>query len=222
MESNRIINSSKAESTLRISIPYGQTVIITIFMLLLILFTVEATLRMDIFVRYFPNSNFGGTHAQFEKQLARLEKVEITDGPIDCIFIGSSLVWLGLNPEVFENSYWRETGDKLHCFNFGVEAMPATVVAGLVPTLINEYKPRLIIYGIHARDLGTPVLDEDSQSILQTPWYRYQQGDLTITGWLASHSRIYRNLEYLPELLRLNIVYIREQMDSEDSQRHGF
>lgn len=208
--------------TLRIRFQFSPTIVLTLLILLFILIVVEAALRLDPLSLWLPNSNFGGRHSQFERQLARLEKVAVTDGPIDCIFVGSSLVWLDINPGVFEEAYRQETGQKIHCFNFGVEAMPATVTAGLAPILVEQFNPKFLIYGIHTRDMGTPVLDDDAQVILQSPWYRYQQGDFTLTGWLATHSRIYRNADHIPQLLRFDFSSLQDQIYATDFQQHGF
>jgi hypothetical protein len=100
--------------------------------------------------------------------------------------------------------------------------MPAAAAAQLADYLVGTYDPDLLIYGVHARDLVVPITEEDSQIIINNPWFQYRQGNKTSINWLKAHSLIYRNMDYLRNLLRLETHTARNPLGWEYRQLHGF
>jgi hypothetical protein len=67
--------------------------------------------------------------------------------------------------------------------------MTASAAGAVVPILINRYRPRLLVYVVSARDLGTSV---DGPLLANAPWVQYQRGTFSINGWLTEHSSAFR------------------------------
>ena len=56
----------------------------------------ELVARSTYFRASVQAPSYGVNHGQFELQLARLVAVVAQKGPVDCLFLGSSLVWLNV------------------------------------------------------------------------------------------------------------------------------
>ncbi len=119
----------------------------------------------------------GSRHRQFEIQVARLEKLVREGEPIDCIFLGNSMVWLGVDPLVVNQSFKDKTGQEIHCFNFGVSALPASSAGQIAPMLVKKFYPKVLIYGTIARDYAFPSDAEDAYVVSDTTWLRYPNGE---------------------------------------------
>lgn len=208
--------------TLRLRRPFGQTLLLSLSFLCLLAGSIEIVLRIEPVASALPNSNFGGRHEQLETQFARLDHVVAQEGPVDCFLLGDSLVWLGVDPEAFQNAYKDATGQSLHCFNFGVSAMPAVAAAQLAGYLVDTYDPKLLIYGVHARNLAVPLSDEESQIIINNPWFQYRRGTITVSNWIKAQSVIFQNLDYVDTLRRLDMRTARDPLGWQYRQLHGF
>jgi hypothetical protein len=199
-----------------------HTLLLTLFIMVLITSIIEILLRIDPIASSLPNSNFGGQHGQLETQFARLDLIVSRSEPINCLLLGDSLVWLGIDPEAFQIAYEDASGQSLHCFNFGVSAMPAAAAAMLADYLVKEYDPILLVYGVHARDLAVPITDEESQIIINNSWFQYRRGITNLPNWFKAHSAIFRNLDYLRAILQIDIATVQNPLGWEYRQLHGF
>ena len=209
-------------TTLQLKCPLGQTLGLALLLFSLIFGGFELVVRTE-FVRLRLNTpTIGSRHGQFENQLARLERVVTLEGPVDCIFLGSSLVWLGVEPEVFAQVYQHETGQDIHCFNFGISAMPASAAGPVAQILVEEYHPKLLIYGLSARDFAFSREAEDAAVLLETPWIQYRTGHFTIQGWLYEHFYTLRYLSHFHRLLRFDFSPLDDEFGSTPAERHGF
>jgi hypothetical protein len=210
------------KTTVQLKWPFGQTLGLAILLFSLLLGGFELFVRTE-FVRSRLNTpTIGSRHGQFENQLARLERVVEREGPVDCIFLGSSLVWLGVEPETFTQAYKLETGRDIRCFTFGISAMPASAAGPVAKILIHDYKPRLLIYGISARDFAFPIEAEDAAVILETPWVQYRVGHFTIQGWLYEHFYTLRYLLHFHRLLRFDFSPLENQFGTTPAEWYGF
>jgi hypothetical protein len=196
------------DRTLHLTGPIGRTLRLSLVFLMLFLGTGEVIVRTHWFHSHVVPMSWGSRHSQFELQLGRLETMVARDGPIDCLMIGSSMVWHGFDPQAFGAAYQRQTGQKIRCFNFGVDALPAAAAAPLAKVLIQKYQPKLLIYGTDARDYAVPIESEDASVILDTPWIRYRLGHFTIEGWLYDHLYLLRYRETISSLLRFEDQYL--------------
>jgi hypothetical protein len=103
------------------------------------------------------------------------------EGPVDCIFIGSSMVAVGIDPQVFAEAYTAQTGDPLRCFNFGQLGFTAFESAEWAEIVIRRYHPRLLIYGHSMRDYNS-LAEGELAAPTNNPWELYQLGEFTIEG----------------------------------------
>ena len=196
------------ERTLSIQPPFGGTLLLTMLILISLLACGEMLTRTRLFKSYFIAASRGSPHFQFELQLGRLESIIAQEGPIDCIFLGNSMVWLGFDPLVFSQAFQEKTGKELSCYNFGVDGLPVSGASAIKQYLIQKYQPKLLIYGTDARDFAVPREDRDATVILDIPWMQYHLGKFTLQGWLYENSHIYRYLETFGYLLRMEKQYL--------------
>src|SRR6185503_4142778 len=76
----------------------------------------EAAARTDAAKRLLPPPSYGTRIRFFDLQKARLDALVEKDGPIDCVFLGSSSAMHALDPRVFADVYEDKTGRRLRCF----------------------------------------------------------------------------------------------------------
>lgn len=157
---------------------------------------------------------FGSQHRQFEIQMARLDKLVEEGEPIDCIFLGNSMIWLGVDPLVVNQAFHSRTGQEIHCFNFGVSALPASSAGQIASMLVERYSPKLLIYGTFARDYAIPLDVEDAYMVSDTPWLRYRNGEFNISGWMYDHSSIFQYKGHIRDYLFMN--YLEDVFDQKD------
>lgn len=125
---------------------------------------------------------------EFEIKLAYLNAFVETHGKVECIFLGSSVVWASINPTTFAETYAAETGETLTCFNFGISALSVVSASEVAEYLVKNYQPRYLFYGMTAGEF----VRTEKQALLNTDWFSYQQGDFSLKGWLLDHSYAFR------------------------------
>ena len=178
--------------------------------------------RLDAVRAGLTGPKIGSRHHQFEIQLGRLEKLVNEGEPIDCIFLGNSMVWLGVNPLIVNQSFQDKTGREIHCFNFGVSALPASSAGKIAAMLVKKYHPKILIYGTFARDYAVPADAEDAYVVSDTPWLKYQNGEYNLQGWLYSHSSIFQYKGHMRDFLFMNYLEdVFPQQDAPPYQAHG-
>lgn len=195
---------------------------ITILLLVGYFIAGELFFRLDPVQRALSGPRIGSSHEQFEIQVARLDKLVREGETIDCIFLGNSMIWLGVDPLVIDQVFQSRTGREIHCFNFGVSALPASSAGRIAPMLVDKYHPKLLVYGTFARDYAIPAEVEDASAVSDTPWLRYQNGELNTEGWLYDHSSVFRYKSHMRDILLrryLESVFIPE--DSPAYQAYG-
>jgi hypothetical protein len=177
--------------TLKLRSPSKKFWLLTSAILLLFLLFGEVFLRIDAVQNRLSAASIGSRHRQLEIQFARLDRLVENEGPVDCIFLGSSMVWLGINPQVVTEVVEERTGHELRCFNFGVSSMPASSAGKVASALVEKYNPSLLIYGTFARDYAIPADAEDAYVITETPWIRYRNDEIDLSGLIYDLSKIY-------------------------------
>jgi len=178
----------------------------------------ELFFRLDSVQAELTGPRVGSRHRQFEIQIARLEKL-IQDGePIDCIFLGNSMIWLGVNTLVVDQAFQQKTGQDIHCFNFGVSALPASSAGQIAQMLVKKYHPKILIYGTFARDYAIPADAEDAYVVSDTPWLKYQNGEFNLPGWLYAHSRVFQYKGHMRDFLLMN--YLEDVFVPRDAPRY--
>lgn len=175
----------------QVPVSAARTGLLALALLGLILASAETGARLPFVQSRLPIPSVGSPARILDVQLANLDAVVRSQGGIDCIFVGNSLVLLGIDPVAFAAAYETRADRRPQCFNF---AMPGITVAGitaLARILIEDYRPRLLVYGVTARDFSPAA---EAPAIEAVPWVQYRWGTMSIDGWLAEHSSAYRYL----------------------------
>jgi hypothetical protein len=186
------VEKSPNGSKLILKWPFGQTIALSILLIFIFIGFCESLMRLDSIQNILPIPSVGSTHRQFELHLAQLEQYVEKKGSIDCIILGSSMVYRGIDPEKLSQAYKRYTGEELTCFNFGTFQVTASTAGPLGEILIEKYNPEILIYGTAARDFSTEAGKEAESALMDTAWIQYQMGDFSIEGWLIEHSEAYQ------------------------------
>jgi hypothetical protein len=211
-----------ATRTLRLSAPSGQVLGPTL-LLLLLLGAAEVIARLPAFQSQLSAPSLGGQQIYLEIQYHYLQAAVRRDGKPDCIVLGSSMVWLGFDPVAFSQAYRDQTGADLHCYNFGIDGMPASAAGAVAEILMQDFQPQLLIYGTDARDYAVPGDAPDATAILDLPWVRYRQGEFSVEGWLYAHSLLYGYRPRLRQLLRFDTRRaLPRQLEYQVAQNQGF
>lgn len=195
------------------NIKHSRTLPTAFIIFLSLIFTAECVARIPFARQWLEAPDLGSRHRQFEIQVGRLDRILDKEGSIDCIFLGSSLVWLGVKPDVVMQAVKAATGETLSCFNFGISALPASGAGVLAQILVRDYHPKFLIYGTSARDYAIPREAEDASVILDSPWIQFRTGHPSVQGWLYNYSYFYRYKESLHGLLRFDKRVIHAASD---------
>lgn len=189
---------------LQIKRPSLKVPLLTLLFLLVWLLVAETVMRTPFVTDRLMAPTLNTRHRQFEVQWDRLQKFVRENGRVECIFLGNSMVVSAFNPIVFANAYEAETGERLRCFNFGIDAIPTLTAGSLAQILMEEYQPRLLIYGMDARDLSVGRDEGDTTVIQDMAWLQYRMGNFNLEGWLVEHSALYRSRRLLDNLFHFS------------------
>jgi hypothetical protein len=191
---------SKMRKTLQISRPFGKVGILALLWLLFFIGAAEAAVHLKPVQSQLLAPGVGNPNRTFEIQLDRLNTRVDHGEHIDCVFIGSSRVLVGLDPEAVEKAYANITGNDFKCQNFGVLGMGIQGSAGTATMLANLYHPRLIVIGTNFIDFGVGLPDK---AIVDSPFVREHSGHINFDGWVTTWSLAFR--DYLAEVSYLAI-----------------
>jgi hypothetical protein len=180
---------------------FRKTLIYTLLIFTLVIGVSEPVFSWLLRRGDLPAPSIGNGYKPADIQFYELQKYTQAEGRVDCIFLGSSMVLNGLNPKEFESGYLQETGEQIHCYNFGLQGLTAAAAGSIAEVLVKQYHPKLLIYGTQARDYDGRAEDTVINTFPDTAWMRYQLGEVTLEGWLLTHSHVYRYLHTLPEWL---------------------
>jgi hypothetical protein len=170
-----------------LQVPFGKTLILTLLVLLVTANGLEIAARAYAAQNPQIVPGIASPHRQFEISLARLKNYA-RPGPVDCIFLGSSAVYRGINPDALSAAYASETGKPLRCFNFGVEGLTASTAGKLARILVRDYHPALLIYGTTPHDYSAAAGVASANALERVPWFAYRSGEWNPTGWLVNNS----------------------------------
>lgn len=186
--------------------PNWQILRLTLILLVFFFLFGEWFFRIDAVQAGLTGMRIGSRHRQFEIQVARLDKLVREGTPIDCIFLGNSMMWLGVDPLIVSRTFEEKTGEEIHCFNFGVSALPASSAGEIATMLVDKYHPKILIYGIFARDYAVPASAEDAYVISDTLWLKYRNGNFNMVGWLYDKSSIFQYKGHIRDLLYMHYL----------------
>ena len=176
--------------TLQIKIPIGQTLLLSVLILVLMVGAAEAVARyLNSTGSGLPSPSWGLYHYMIELKLHRLDKLIAGRGEADVIFLGSSMVNRGINPKVFDEEFQRLTGKTVNSFNVGIPGIKSKDAYLLSKILVDRYKPKLIVYGASLRDFDG---QNEPTDIPENPWIRYKTVGFNLDGWLRDHLLSYQ------------------------------
>ena len=173
---------SRSTNTLRVSAPFGATLARAAALVLLFALVAEGFFRLPVihqFQKYPVVTGYNDEGIKYAHLISLAEK----PGSVDCVFVGSSIVLVGIDPAAVSAAYYRETGKVLRCTNFGLAGLNDNGVAVMADILVKQLHPRLIVYGTSYHDFR----DGGRQS-LDFPWAAYAGGQFSPRGWLETHS----------------------------------
>lgn len=169
---------------------YLKTLVYSLTIFSLTLLSFESVTRTNWFETVTAPPSYGFNDAHYDIQLGLLAKYEDKYGQIDCIFLGSSQVFRGINPDIVSQVYEDETGESFHCFNMGHFGMWSYGAERLAKYIIAEYAPRYLIYGVSPIALNARSDFDDG--LVNSDWIDYTYNDSNRKGWLIEHSSAYR------------------------------
>lgn len=188
-------------ATLRTRTLLGWNMSLVMVQLLFLFGSAEWVSRLDAFQAPLTPPKMGSRHYQLGHKLMLLEAEVKRNGPIDCIMIGSSMVDVGFDPDVFQAAYQQATGRRIRCFNFGIDAASAASTFAVMRILMEDFHPRFMIIGTDPRDYVIPSTDKDPAVVLNTPWVQYRQGEFSWEGLLLDNSYLYRYRQHVSRLV---------------------
>ena len=173
---------------------FGGVLLRAVLIVLVALAAAEGLARLPQVQRAFEVQSLGNYHYQFELKWFQLERYVEANGGVDVLFLGSSLVNSGIEPEALNQAWTAATGEPpLRAFNFGVEGLTIEPNSAVARLLVETYHPRAIVFGTEIRDYAANNGVETAANFLSDPWVQYRlNGKLSLRGWLAEHSAAYR------------------------------
>ncbi|MBN1566056.1 MAG: hypothetical protein JXA10_19610 [Anaerolineae bacterium] len=176
-------------ATLRLTRQYGRTGLLGLVILITLVAGLEWAARQPFVASRIPTV-IGSSHLLLDAKFGDLDYLRIQEGEIDCIFMGSSVVYRSIDPAIIEAEYRAQTGAEITCYNFGVQGITAAPAGALAEVLVQDYQPKLLVFGFMPRALAEK--NTGMQIVLSSPWIRYKLGNSSLEGWLIDHSLAYR------------------------------
>lgn len=178
--------------TLRLRPPLGRTVLVALLILVITLLILEGLARLPAVQSLLIAPSIGENHDHLAIKLQQLDQMAAAGESIECIAVGSSMIEQGFAPAAFSTGYEQTTGQPMSCYNFGLIGTGAAEAGIWAPLLAERYHPRLIIYGVSARDLSVADLQWRLGLDVFPPSVRHPPGQPSLDGWLTNHSMAYR------------------------------
>ncbi|MBN2430541.1 MAG: hypothetical protein JXQ27_03665 [Acidobacteria bacterium] len=178
--------------TLRVTWPLGRPALDALLILLVLLGGAELLLRQPTVRRGLPPPSIGSGNSNIDLKLEGLRRFVERDGRLDYLFMGSSMLDSGIDPDVFDRRYAELTGRVPHGYNFGIAALNGQVGEKIGRILLAEYQPRRVIWGLTPMDYTRYGLRQGMRQLDQNPWINYRLGDWTFDGWLTDNLLLYR------------------------------
>lgn len=180
---------------------FNRTAFLSIAILCFQITLAEALLQDLSIQSKLPIPSIGTGYRPATIQFHELEIFAKKNGGVDCLFIGSSLVYNAINPVAFQDAYTSQTGQEITCYNFGLYNLTVSTAAPIAQLLIEQYHPELVVIGLQGWELSNYAINEYEVQFPDTAWMQYRQGQVNLQGWLIEESYLYRYLNIIPELL---------------------
>jgi len=177
--------------TYRVDIRAGRSILFTLFFIALYIVLLEAFLRIvpiPAFL-FIPSIDRKLNYPEIDIKLSRLDTLARSQA-VNCLITGSSMADFALTPSIFNQNTIQMGGNKPLCFNMAMKAMKPEEQSKIIPILVDQYKPVVLIIGISPVDFtgGQDAIREFGSA----PWIRYKEGGQSAEGWWIEHSTVYR------------------------------
>lgn len=182
----------KPRSLLSLTFPLGRTAVLSLVLLTMVLAPAELLARSTWVRTRFPFPGVNSSNPGFDERWQALDHVAMTEGQIDCLVLGSSMVENGFDQETWNTAFNQAAHRDLKCMHFGIGGMVAAQVGEVAQLLQMAYHPQVVIYGTSARDYSDVIGEANilgANDILDTPWIQYRLNqEISLEGWLIDHS----------------------------------
>ena len=178
--------------TLKLTRPNRYTLLYAAFLFLALCAGAEWLARTPFVQQHTPYQAYGTNHTQLEIQLTNLEKYASAYGPPDCFIFGSSQAFREVDTEAFADTFQKERGETLHCYNFGITGSQVSTTSILNKILVEKYKPRLVVIATSFLDYTEGRELQIDERFKENDWLQYKTGHFSINGWLLEHSYAWR------------------------------
>jgi len=214
--------SAREGQTLKIKRPFGRTILLAAILLIILLVLVETAARTNFVRDALPTPIIASGHKRLDIKLTLLDDLVKEEGRIDCIFLGGSDVNAAINPGLFNRTYGKKTGEKLICFNFGLDGFIPPAAAVMAKILVEKYHPRLLVWGFSPTSFGDEFKRKPTGIVTQNPWCRYRLGDFNFGGWLTEHSYAYRYFLRFRTWLERPDYFEKLSIRGEKTSKYGY
>jgi hypothetical protein len=182
-------------SVLRLRWPFGRTVLLGLLLAAVLAGIAEIAARTDLLHERLPPETVGGGLVQLDRKLVLLRQMIEREGPVDCLFLGSSQVYRSVDPETVEDALRQAGGRGRRCFNFGLGGMSEAGAARIARILVERFHPKLVVIGTSSYGMfERKDLDQFESHLVTSPWYRLHRGEFSTDGWLSDRSVAFRQL----------------------------
>jgi hypothetical protein len=172
--------------------PLGTTLVLALAILAAIGFLAEAVVQSPAVRPRLPAGSYGTSSRYLDYHLDHLREFSRREGGVDCIFIGASPVFRGIDPAIVAEAYRARTGQSIRCFNFGIRGMDPVNAAILARIIKEDYHPQWLIFGLDVANLAAGPSEGLRMRILTSRWIAYRQGRFDLEGWVVDHSSAFR------------------------------
>jgi hypothetical protein len=192
-------SESIAGAQLALRWPLGGTMVLTVAILLLSCTLAEILVRAPGIRARLPVGSYGTASRYLDFHMDRLREFAAREGGVDCIFIGASPVFRGINPAIVAQAYRARTGQSMQCFNFGIRGLDPANAAILGEIITEDFHPALLVLGLDIPNLSGRSSKGIRTAFLASEWIQFRQGRFQVESWLVDHSyamrlyMLYRN-----------------------------
>jgi hypothetical protein len=178
--------------TLKISYPFGKTILGALLILPILLIGVEIILRLFPFPETIlvPTIDKEINYPEIDIKFSQLAKIE-KKTKINCFLLGNSMIEVGLDPAILNNQPELFGVNAPNCYNMGLSNMMPESSSEIAGILNKRSSPSLIIIGISPIDFFGE--DKITREFNNSPWFQYQKGNYSSEGWLIENSILYRS-----------------------------
>lgn len=206
---NKVFQISKEKRvSLKISLPINKVIALGVALFLLMTIGLELIARTTWIQTKVPFQAYGTNHVQFEMQLNNFFAFIEENGPPDCIILGTSMPFRGINPEKLQEAYIERIGKNILCYNLSTAGIHFRDLLFISMSLAGKVEPNLIIVGTSPFDFTEGREQSLDTRFTENAWLLYHIGDFSIEGWLIDTSYAFRILKlisyFAPQGLRFN------------------